>query len=290
MKTILLSVIVLVAGTLQADVCALTELIQSYKRPVTVLGLSGLDEDQIEEVCTHFPASIFITKMTSSAQTSQTNRIIYLDDLTLDRSDAMSAHEHVDITYFFGSCFYKQKMIQSLLQLTDHLMIEMPVDLYDLLSDFLFKNHAQIVSHNEGHFLILLKRSEPKNFWPVWDKACKISIPLMVSYHYALIKNSKQAQPLAPGLSLYGYKLINGCYPSTEELTHLISTYSWKQQAACLPWNILLLGKKIQWQERFKEPKAWSKIGVESTIKGLKIKDIDKYKAYTLNQQKTIGI
>jgi len=276
------------AGAYHAE--HIDRLISSYSRPITALCLSDPHVDNLTRLCQKYPASVFIAQLSHLEAVKHANNLLFLDDLTEEKLQLLSKCEHFDMAYYLGSCSYKPSMVQKLTMLADQVILHFPEDLYHLLEDFFLNLGTKILAQQDGHVLLQLTRTQPKTLQLEEIQLESSAAVVMTSFHYALLKTSKHSISLPLGLSLYGFKMLNGYHPSIDQIGDAIQAIPWKLQSACLPWNIFVQGTKIYPVERFQEPKAWSKEGLSLCLKGIKMTNFNEFREHTRQHFKIVNL
>lgn len=263
------------------------ELILEYERPVSVCHVNSPIDKGLLALSETYPHVTFIGHATTDIDLTQDNILAISEPFTIETINRLALFEHFDIAYSFGN-FQKEsnryQWIQALLGLADNVVIELPKDLHSLMSAFFQKLDAVAIKWIEDDVYVLAKRKCPKYYKDLWLETDAEVMPIISSRHYAVIESQGNTVSLDPGLSLYGFKILGGVYPKIETITQLLNEYQWPADSACLPWNIMLSGKRITWKKRFEEPSAWSKEGLNSCIRGLNIDEPKKYTRYSIEE------
>ena len=269
------------------------DLILDYDRPITVCHLTGSMNQEFLELSERYPHVVFIGQKSPVVELTQDNVIGVAEAFTIDNINQLAHFEHFDIAYSFAD-FQKQpnkyQWIKALLRLSDNIVLEIPTELHGLMESFCQKIDAIVLKRLKDDVYILAKRQLPKYFDEQWLQINDIPKPLMTSHHYAIIESHGNVIRLDPGLSLYGFKMLRGIYPSAASLIQMLREYQWRPDSACLPWNIILGGNRITWRKRFEEPPTWSKEGLDSCIGGLNISEPKEYTRYTIHECKRLKL
>ena len=269
------------------------DLIHEYDRPITVFQVSQPIDETLINLSEAYPHIVFIGPAPLEIKLTQDNILAVNETLTVENLNQLAQFEHIDIAFAFGGFHMesnKYQWIEALLCLADNLVLEIPETLHALMTAYCKKIDALIVKRLENNVYILAKRKKPKYYEEQWLDSADVPMPLMSSYHYAIIESQGIAIRLDPGLSLYGFKMLRGTYPKKESLAQLLLNYQWQTDSACLPWNIMVSGKRIRWRKRFSEPLTWSKEGLASCIQGLNIREPKDYTRYTIDECKRLKL
>lgn len=238
---------------------AIATLLDNYTRPITLLDVHPTTTMPFHLAATYDGVFVMVDS-SSSDELLNTCRHSALSNIVLVRNslqphtlELLGECEHFDVVIacdFVHRCGNVwQETIEKLLELGNHLFIEIPSSCTKI-KQYLLKKEAMVVatrSHNELFLISKEKKHLKRRSWNFQNTVAnyKITSTFTTKQMHKTKGPRATTTPWLPGINLLTFRQMNGIYPEHGELRSLIKPFVHANHNDVCIVNLIIQGKKL---------------------------------------------
>lgn len=236
----------------------ITKLLDQYTRPITLLDVHPLTTMPFHIAATYDGVFVMVDSSSSdqllnTCKHAGPNIILLRNYLAPYTLELLGDCEHFDVVIacdFVRRCGNAwQETIDKLLELGDHLFIEIPTACPNM-KKYLLKKNFSLVSSIPNSELFLISKEKKYLKRRSWNFQCttrsySITSTFTTKQMHKTKGGKKSTTPWLPGINLLTFRHMNGIYPERKEIRSMIKPFVHANHNDVCIVNLVIQGRKL---------------------------------------------